>query len=59
MDLISVTFSKVSNRVETIVFERNSILNMLECLNSRLASIYISLIGFQIIYIFIETLIKF
>jgi hypothetical protein len=32
---------------------------MLGCLNSRLASIYIDLVGFQIIYIFIETLIKF
>jgi hypothetical protein len=59
MGLISVAFSKVHNRVQTIVFERNSILNMLGCLNSRLASIYIDLVGFQIIYIFIETLIKF
>jgi hypothetical protein len=32
---------------------------MLGCLNSRLASIYINFVGFQIIYIFIENLIKF
>jgi hypothetical protein len=57
--LISVAFSKVDNRVQTIVFERNFILNMLGCLNSRLASTYINLIGFQNIYIFIENLINF
>jgi hypothetical protein len=57
--MISIAFPKFYIRVQTIVFERNFILNMLGCLNSRLASIYINFIGFQIIYIFIETLIKF
>ena len=47
--MILVAFSKVHNRIQTIVFERKFILNM-----SRLASIYINLVGFQIIYIFIE-----
>jgi hypothetical protein len=51
--LISIIFSKVHNKVQTIVFESNFILNMLGCLNSRWTFIYINLVGFQIIYILI------
>jgi hypothetical protein len=48
-----VIFSKVHNRVQTIIFEKFFIFNILGCINSRWALFYINLVGFQIIYIFI------
>jgi hypothetical protein len=51
--MISIIFSKVHNIVQMIVFKNNFILNMLGCMNSRWAFIYINLVGFQNIYIFI------
>jgi hypothetical protein len=58
-----VILSKVHNIVQTIVFESYFfnflILNILGCMNSRRAFIYLDLVGFQIIYIFNYNLIKF
>jgi hypothetical protein len=51
--LISIIFSKVHKKFQMIVFESNFILNMLGCMNSMWAFIYINMVGFQIIYIFI------